>query len=118
MITQMNEEVLRDLVLRYPLLTTKIQVPRQGAELVARPRLVEQLNRAAAVSPLMVVVAPAGFGKTTLMSSWAQQYERPVGWVSLDEQDNALPRFWLHVIAAVQILHPGLGESALARFFA
>jgi len=118
MIVQANKEVLRYLLQRYPLLATKTQAPRQESELVVRPRLVEQLNRAAMVAPLTIVVAPAGFGKTTLVSTWAQQYERPVGWVSLDEQDNAVPRFWLHMIAAMQLLRPGLGEGALAWFFA
>jgi LuxR family transcriptional regulator, maltose regulon positive regulatory protein len=117
MIVQANKEVLRYLLQRYPLLATKTQVPRQESELVARPRLVEQLNRSA-VAPLVIVVAPAGYGKTTLISTWAQQHERPVGWVSLDAQDNAIPRFWLHVIAAIQLLQPGLGEGALAWFFA
>jgi LuxR family maltose regulon positive regulatory protein len=117
MIVFLNQDVLRHLLQRYPLLTTKLLAPRFGSKLVARPRLIAQLNEAA-VAPLVTVVAPAGFGKTTLVSTWAEQHARPVGWVSLDERDNSLPRFWLHLIAALQMVQPGLGENALASFFA
>src|SRR5262245_60213859 len=118
MIVQTNKEVLRQLLQRYPLLATKLQAPRPGSELVVRTRLIEQLNQAAAVASLVLVVAPAGFGKTTLTRAWAQQHERSVGWVSLDEQDSVLARFWLHLIAALQMIRPGLGDEALAAYFA
>jgi len=58
------------------------------------------------------VSAPAGFGKTALISDWARQAGRRMAWVSLDERDNDPSRFWSDVVAALQTLEPGIGESA------
>jgi len=82
-------------------LATKLFPPSRRADLVARPRLVDRLdstlNRG---HRLTLVSAPAGFGKTTLLADWATTQER-VGWLSLDEGDNALPRFLAHLWAAL-----------------
>jgi LuxR family maltose regulon positive regulatory protein len=67
-------------------------------------------------SRLTVVSAPAGFGKTALLSAWraaSVDEERSIGWLSLDESDDDATRFWTHVIAAVQRARPGVGEHAL-----
>jgi ATP/maltotriose-dependent transcriptional regulator MalT len=84
-----------------PVLATKLFPPTRRSELVARPwladRLDSTLNRG---HRLTLVSAPAGFGKTTLLSDWATSRER-VGWLSLDEGDNALPRFLAHLWAAL-----------------
>src|SRR5262245_50206926 len=112
-----EEGPLRYLLERYPLLITKLYIPRLDTDLLARPHLMERLNRAAA-HPLVVVSAPAGWGKTTLVASWARQTGRRCGWVSLDEGDNELARFWLHLIAALQQIRLGIGEAALSWFYA
>jgi LuxR family maltose regulon positive regulatory protein len=99
-----------------PLLTTKLYVPPARLNLVARPRLTERMN-AAMKSKLTLVVAPAGWGKTTLLSSWyaeISQSTRSLAWVSLDEGDNDPMRFWMYVITALNRLHPGVGENSLA----
>ncbi|MEE9617637.1 MAG: hypothetical protein V3T90_11635, partial [Anaerolineae bacterium] len=81
-----------------PLLTTKLYIPPARPELVSRPRLIERLN-AGLHRKLTLVSAPAGFGKTTLLSEWASQREsesasqRFVAWLSLDEGDNDPTRF-------------------------
>ncbi len=78
-----------------PLLTTKLYIPPPRPNLVSRPRLIERLN-AGLHRKLTLISAPAGFGKTTLLSEWASQRVsesadgRPVAWVSLDEGDNIL----------------------------
>ena len=113
----MDAGMLSYLTERYPLLVTKLYIPRLDTALLARPHLIERLNRASN-QPLVVISAPAGWGKTTLISSWVQQAERPFGWVSLDEGDNDLARFWLHLIAALQQIQPGVGEAALSWFYA
>ena len=100
------------------LLETKLYVPRSRRGLVPRPRLSERLDRGAA-STLMLVSAPAGFGKTTLLTEWlaagpaAPGDERLAAWLSLDQSDNDPASFWTYVIAALRTAAPGVGESAL-----
>jgi len=67
----------------------------------------------------MLISAPAGFGKTTLLTEWlaagpaAPADERLAAWLSLDRADNDPASFWTYVIAALQTVAPGIGESAL-----
>lgn len=90
------------------MLATKLFTPTPRRQLVARPRLVEQLDSSLDASHrLTVVSAPAGFGKTTLLSDWLtrrdpSQTPTRVAWFSLDDGDNDLPRFLTHVVAALQ----------------
>ncbi len=96
------------------LLQTKLYIPQTRPDLVCRPILIERLNSGLAGN-LTLVSAPAGFGKTTLLSQWAGSVERLVAWVSLDRGDNDRTRFWTYVIAAMQRVRPNLGEmSALS----
>ncbi len=104
-----------------PLLQTKLYIPATRPDLVARPRLVTRLN--AGIYPptrVILISAPAGFGKTTLISSWlgqlGAQYDGPihVAWLSLDESDNAPMQFLHYVMAALQTVKPKLGTSTLA----
>jgi LuxR family maltose regulon positive regulatory protein len=101
------------------LLETKFYVPRPRRDLVPRPRLAGRLDRGSA-SRLMLVSAPAGFGKTTLLAEWlaagpaAPADERLVAWLSLDRSDNDPASFWTYVIAALRTVAPGVGEDALA----
>lgn len=94
-----------------PLLETKLYVPRPRRGLVPRPRLSQRLDRGT-TSKLMLISAPAGFGKTTLLTEWLAD-ERLAAWLSLDRADNDPASFWTYVIAALQTVAPGVGESAL-----
>jgi LuxR family maltose regulon positive regulatory protein len=102
-----------------PLLETKLYVPRSRRGLVLRPRLIERLDRGTA-SRLTLVSAPAGFGKTTLLTEWLAAGparpagERLVAWLSLDRADNDPASFWAYVIAALRTVTSGVGETALA----
>ena len=96
-----------------PLLTTKLYIPPVRSELVSRPRLIQRLN-AGLYRKLTVISAPAGFGKTTLLSEWATGCGQPVAWVSLDKGDNDPARFWAYFVAALQIIRADIGEAALA----
>jgi LuxR family maltose regulon positive regulatory protein len=72
-----------------PLLTTKLYIPPPRPRLVKRPRLVERLDEGLRLSHrLTLISAPAGFGKTTLLSEWIQHTMRPVAWLLLDEVRN------------------------------
>jgi LuxR family maltose regulon positive regulatory protein len=95
------------------LLATKLYLPRARPDLIPRPRLTKRLEQARS-RPLTLVSAPAGFGKTTLLSEWTPQSAECVTWFSLDEGDNDPTRFWTYFIAALQRLKAGVGESALA----
>jgi ATP/maltotriose-dependent transcriptional regulator MalT len=55
---------------------------------------------------LVLVTAPAGFGKTTLLADWARHTERQVGWLSIDAHDNDPARFWRYLTAALPAPHP------------
>jgi LuxR family transcriptional regulator, maltose regulon positive regulatory protein len=101
------------------LLETKFYVPRSRRDLVPRPRLAERLDRGSG-STLMLVSAPAGFGKTTLLTQWlaagpaAPADQRLAAWLSLDRGDNDPASFWTYLIAALRTAAPGVGENALA----
>ena len=91
------------------LLATKLHVPRPRPDLVPRPRLAERLEEGLARG-LMLVCAPAGYGKTVLLADWARRGLPPVAWLSLDGGDNDPARFWRHGVAALDQVRPGLAE--------
>jgi LuxR family maltose regulon positive regulatory protein len=98
-----------------PLVETKLYVPRVRRNVVVRPRLSERLNRGAE-SRLTLVSAPAGFGKTTLLSGWLAatgNRQRSVAWLSLEESDGRPGVFWTYAITALQTVVPGVGAGAL-----
>ena len=93
-----------------PLLRTKLYIPPLRPEMVPRPHLVRRLNQALP-GKLTLISAPAGFGKTTLLVEWIRDFGSPVAWVSLDLGDNDLVRLWVHLVAALQMVRAGMGES-------
>jgi LuxR family maltose regulon positive regulatory protein len=97
---------------QYPLLQTKLHIPPIRSELVSRPRLIERLE-AGLDRRLTLISAPAGFGKTTLLSECAARCRTSVSWLSLDERDNSPTWFWIYVIAALQTLYGSIGTIVL-----
>ena len=91
------------------LLATKLHVPGPRPDFVPRPRLAERLDEGLRRG-LVLVCAPAGYGKTALLAEWARRGQRPLGWLSLDGGDNDPTRFWRHVVAALDRAGPGIGE--------
>ena len=97
------------------LVETKLVVPRARQRTVDRPRL-DQLLALGADVPLVLVSAPAGFGKTTLLVSYLARSRHPdqVAWVSLDERDRDAATFWTYVLRAVDRTAPGAATASLA----
>src|SRR5450755_3289372 len=95
-----------------PILATKLYLPRLRPNVVSRPRLIERLNEGLH-RKLTLISAPAGFGKTTLVSAWAAGSDRQVAWLSLDEGDNDPTRFLIYLVAAVRTIGPTIGEALL-----
>jgi len=86
-----------------PLLTTKLTIPPQRPKLVLRPRLMTMLDEALLQQHRLILVsAKAGSGKTTLISEWVHQQERPATWLALDVNDNDPRRFFAYLVAALQ----------------
>ena len=97
------------------LLATKLHLPLLRPQRVARPRLIQRLDDGLRLERrLTLISAPAGFGKTTLLSEWVQHRHTRVAWLSLDAGDNDLPLFLSYVIAAIETLHPGAVDDSLA----
>ena len=91
------------------LLYTKLHPPPVREKQVDRRHLLEKLD-AALNQRLTLVCAPAGYGKTTLLSQWVNHWEKPVGWVTLDHSDNDLVQFVRYFLAALQQVEPKVGE--------
>jgi LuxR family maltose regulon positive regulatory protein len=96
-----------------PILATKLYIPRLRPNAVSRSRLLERLNEGLH-RKLTLISAPAGFGKTTLVSAWVEGIERPVAWLSLDEGDNDPTRFLTYLVAALQTIAATIGEGVLS----
>ncbi|MBI4670994.1 MAG: LuxR family transcriptional regulator, partial [Chloroflexi bacterium] len=93
-----------------PILATKLYIPQSRQKVVVRPRLSEQLNEVLR-RKLTLISAPAGFGKTTLLSEWCNLQSAPIAWLSLDEGDSAPARFLAYLVAALQTLAPSKAEG-------
>ncbi len=92
-------------------------MPRAHPNLVPRPRLGELLAEGMD-RKLTLISAPAGFGKTTLLSEWRMIHSDsgwPIGWVSLDEGDDDLVRFLSYLVAALQNVGPEVGGDARGK---
>src|SRR4051794_6411100 len=97
-----------------PYFGAKIRVRAPSAHLVERPRLTGLLDQLADV-PVILVVAPAGSGKTSLAAQWLEHSNDASAWLALDDSDDDLVSFWTGVISALDHALPGCGNEALIR---
>jgi LuxR family transcriptional regulator, maltose regulon positive regulatory protein len=96
------------------ILATKLYVPPPRPKIVSRLSLFNKLNDSLSTGrKLTLISAPAGFGKTTLLSEWVAGCGRPVAWFSLDDGDNDPTRFLIYLIAALQTIAPKIGDKLL-----
>jgi LuxR family maltose regulon positive regulatory protein len=92
-------------------LATKIQIPPQTHQTLHRSKLIDALEHGILDHKLVLISAPAGYGKTTLLAQWAHTSRLRVAWLSLDEEDNDPDRFFRYLLAAWETVHPGIRES-------
>ncbi|MEE9319595.1 MAG: LuxR C-terminal-related transcriptional regulator [Granulosicoccus sp.] len=95
------------------LLTTKFYAPPARPDCVQRPRLISQLNQGLQ-RKLTLVSASAGFGKSTLVSTWIKSCQHPVAWLSLDENDSDTGRFVTYLVEALNTAIPSCIEATAA----
>jgi LuxR family transcriptional regulator, maltose regulon positive regulatory protein len=101
-----------------PFLQTRFHVPALQAETIPRENLARLLDESiTAGRRLILVAAPAGYGKTTLISAWLERQKQKTGlrtaWLSLEKSENDPILFWRYVIAALQPIHPSIGQNSL-----
>ena len=101
-----------------PILATKLYIPSPRPSVVLRPHLLERLNEGLHHGQrfgrkLTLISAPAGFGKTTLVSEWVARSKQPTAWLSLDEGDNDPTRFLSYLVAALRTITANIGEGVL-----
>ncbi len=94
------------------MLLTKLHIPSSGQNIVHRTTLFEKLD-SGLDRKLILVSAPAGYGKTTLLSDWICKNNIPAAWLSLDNGDNDPAVFLSYVISGIRSIHPDFGQSAL-----
>jgi LuxR family maltose regulon positive regulatory protein len=95
-----------------PILTTKLYVPPLRSNIVQRQRLFDKLSNGFKTGrKLTLISAPAGFGKSTLMSAWLETNTIPIAWLSLDERDRDAACFISYLVAAMQTVKSGIGLS-------
>ncbi len=99
------------------ILRTKLHSPPMVAGLISRPHLIENLN-AGRVQPLILVSAPAGYGKSILISSWLKFSDWPSSWVSLDQSDSDLHQFLVYFLTAIEDIFPASCKKTLSMLYA
>jgi LuxR family maltose regulon positive regulatory protein len=93
------------------LLTTKLHIPPQPLHVIHRDRLTDALEHAILHYKLILVAAPAGYGKTTLLAQWARTTRLSVVWLSLSEEDNDPKRLLRYLVTGWEAVQPGVSES-------
>jgi LuxR family transcriptional regulator, maltose regulon positive regulatory protein len=99
-----------------PILATKLSMPSPRPKAVRRSRLLDKLSQGLSCR-LILISAPAGFGKTTLLSDWLADGEHSVAWLSLDAGENDPARFLGYLVAAVQTVAPEVGAGVMAALY-
>ena len=92
-----------------PIISPKLHIPPSRLLLVSRDRLLEELNEGLH-RKLTLISAPAGYGKTTLLSEWAAGCQWRLGWITLAAADNDTERFLAYLISAMQTADAGLSK--------
>src|SRR5689334_16950280 len=100
-----------------PLLHSKMMPPRLHANVIRRENLLARLDDGLS-RKLILVDAPAGFGKTTLVVSWLSGRSPASAWLTLDQYDNDPMRFWTYFVSAIRTLNSSIGRETLSLLMA
>ena len=95
-----------------PITRTKLLIPQRRRELLSRPRLLDLLSELLDFR-LIIIAAPAGYGKTSLLIDFASNFDWPVCWLSLDPLDNDPVRFLSHFVMSIRQQFPDFGMEAI-----
>jgi LuxR family transcriptional regulator, maltose regulon positive regulatory protein len=95
------------------ILHTKLMPPRLRSSAISRENLMKRLD-GGLNGKLILLSAPTGFGKTTLVSSWIASRDFASAWVTLDENDNDPSRFWMYLVSALRTFDPLIGKTTLS----
>src|SRR5690606_7956348 len=95
------------------LIATKVQIPPLPLHQVSRDRLVERIEQTLPAYRLLLLAAPAGYGKSTLLVQWARASRMQVAWFSIDAEDNDFARFFRYLLAAWAQVEPSVTQSRL-----
>ncbi len=98
---------------QYPLLATKLYIPQPRSDIVQRNHLIDRLSDGIS-KKLTLISAPAGFGKTTLLSEWISRCQIPVAWISLGKGENDFVQFITYLVAALKRIEESIGQTALS----
>ncbi|HET6531700.1 MAG TPA: LuxR C-terminal-related transcriptional regulator [Actinoplanes sp.] len=99
----------------FPLVATKLFVPRPRPDRIPRPRLLARLDAGLGAGRCSLLSAPAGAGKTSLLAAWLARLDRPAAWLTLDDRDQEVGQVLRYLVAALQAIAPGCGRRVLAR---
>ena len=99
----------------FSILSTKLAIPPIHPQSIPRPHLTAELDKGLECN-LTLISAPTGFGKTSLLSEWANQSDLPVLWISLSESDNDPTQFWTYLLIALMSLSEAIGPQCLEHF--
>src|SRR5512139_1540746 len=91
------------------ILSTKLSIPSVRSRVVIRSRLLHKLNQALECG-FVLISAPAGYGKSTLLSSWINRTEHSTAWISLDDRDNDTSRFLAYLSTALRSIDPSIED--------
>jgi len=110
----MNSEEERDShpASRSPILASKLTAPAAVPRTLNRQRLIDRMDQELKKHPMLLLCAPAGFGKTALLQQWAEWAGTEPAWYTLDPGDNDPARFWKYAIRAIDRVRPGFGDRA------
>lgn len=98
----------------YSILRTKLFIPSVSPNIIHRHHLLERLTTGFDAGKNMTLVsAPAGYGKSTLLTEWVTAYKGRVAWLSLDERDNTPLRFWIYLVTALETVSKSFGRDML-----
>ena len=87
---------------------SKLRPPQVRGDIITRHRLSAWVRQTASTTPITLISAPAGYGKSVLISSWLEACEDPQAWISLDKSDNDLRTFMTYLVTAVETLFPNV----------